>query len=61
MGSHFDLFLRGQRSNINVKVKRIRHGNILFVDRFPGFLVYAESNSECKIMLKCHFDLILGS
>ena len=51
--------VKGQ--NINVKVKRIKHGNTLFLVRFPGVLWYAESNSACKIMLKCHFDLILGS
>ena len=43
--------VKGQ--NINVKVKRIKHGNTLFLVRFPGVLWYAESNSECKIMLKC--------
>ena len=51
--------VKGQ--NINVKVKRIKHGNTLFLVRFPGVLWYAESNSACKIMLKCHFGLILGS
>ena len=55
------LFREVKGQNINVKVKRIRHGNTLFVDRFPGFLGYAESNSECKIMLKCQFDLIRRS
>ena len=54
------LFREVKGQNINVKVKRIRYANTLFVDRFPGFLVYAESNSECKIMPKCNFDRDMG-
>ena len=59
--SIWPLFERSNVKNINVKVKRIRHGNTLFRVRFQGVLWCAKSNSECKIIPKCHFDLIWRS
>ena len=56
--SHFTSFREVKGQNIYAKVKRIRHGNTFFMVRFPGVLWCAESNSQYRIMLKCHFDLI---